>query len=489
MTLHNTAYKHWDGHHLGIWRRRGVIASAGLKGSLQSKWLRYIVTVCWVGGLILVAWLFMVGQLLVPNSLIVRWASRVAGPWTLSPVDITNLPSIASRLKAKADPVSVYVYSQLSKTTLRVLAAYEIPRQSSLLEGLSQALESGTASVLNMLGGGKNARTPTGDDGSSANAATGEELRTYLAQDLNGIINRRTLYDPKRFSGVHLRAQTKQLVAQNPREDDMVRLNRLLLEDSFPGCLSKNLLTRIIDWLMEHPEISVHTAQNVLFFFFSKWMLNLSLIAIALLMPHLITRDISSNAITIYASKAVSRFDYVLGKFATAFGLLCLTWFGPLLLGWFLGNLLAPNWGFFWHSKAAMANTVLYAVSSMAILSVLALGVSATGTKEKTTVSLWIAFWLLGNAFIALAMQTGKSWLKFISFQYDLDQLSLAVFRLSNDLQVAQDNIPILGPMLQHLKRGPNSVWHDPEITGALCGLAIMLLLSAALVAKRVKPE
>ena len=63
----------------------------------------------------------------------------------------------------------------------------------------------------------------------------------------------------------------------------------------------------------------------------------------------LITRDLASNAIIIYASKAVSRGDYLLGKFATAFGLLVLTWLGPVCAAWFVGNLLAPDWRFFWH--------------------------------------------------------------------------------------------------------------------------------------------
>ena len=62
--------------------------------------------------------------------------------------------------------------------------------------------------------------------------------------------------------------------------------------------------------------------------------------------PLLITRDLACNAIVIYSSKAVTRGDYLLGKFATAFGLLALTWLGPVCAAWFVGNLLAPDWTF-----------------------------------------------------------------------------------------------------------------------------------------------
>ena len=89
----------------------------------------------------------------------------------------------------------------------------------------------------------------------------------------------------------------------------------------------------------------------MLFYYFGIWLMRVSIFALGMAIPLLITRDLASNAIIIYSSKAVTRGDYLLGKFATAFGLLALTWLGPVCAAWFMGNLLAPDWSFFWHSR------------------------------------------------------------------------------------------------------------------------------------------
>src|SRR5882672_3711517 len=212
MPLHDTSYKHWEGVHLGVWQRRLVIARNGLTLCLQNKWMRYVVMLCWASALVMAVILFLVGQLLVADSIVVRWVAN------FSP----QLQSFARML-----------------TT----------------------------------------------------------------------------------------------------------------------------------WLEQHPEISVRTTQNVLFYYFCTNLLRASIFALGMAIPLLVTRDLASNAIIIYSSKAVSRMDYLLGKFAMAFGLMALTWLGPAFAAWFLGNLLAPDWRFFWHSRAALFNTLLYSLISMGILS------------------------------------------------------------------------------------------------------------------------
>lgn len=241
-------------------------------------------------------------------------------------------------------------------------------------------------------------------------------------------------------------------------------------------------------WLERHPEISVRTTQNILFYFGSGWLLPLSLVAIAQAIPHLITRDLSSSAIIVYASKAVGRFDYLLGKFAAVFGLLALTWLGPLLAAWFVGNLLAPDWHFFWHSRLALFNTVLYVLSGMFVLSVLALGVSAISPSEKTSVALWVAWWIVGYVLVGIARET-KPWLKHLSFKYNLDELALTLFRLHDDIKLAQENIPVLGDLLRNVKPATIEALRHPATTGSIVALTIMLALAVVIIARKAKPE
>jgi len=244
----------------------------------------------------------------------------------------------------------------------------------------------------------------------------------------------------------------------------------------------------LMNWLERHPEISVRVSQNILFCYASRWLLPLSIVAVAQAIPHLITRDLSSNAIVIYSSKAVGRMDYLIGKFATVLGLLTISWLGPLLGAWFFGNLLAPDWHFFWHSRMALANTLVFVVGGMIVLSLLALGVSAISSREKTSVAIWMVWWIVGYAFAALARQT-KPWLQHLSFKHNLDQLGLASFRLHDDIRIAQENIPVLGDFLRNLPPATLEALAQPATTAALASLGLMIAGALWIVVQRVKPE
>jgi hypothetical protein len=330
MPLLDIHYQHWDGVHRGIWARRWVIAHNGLTACLRNKFMRNLVVMTWMFSLSATSALFLIGQLLVPDSLIVKWVST-------------------------------------------------------------------------------------------------------LNQDLQGVAN---------------------------------------------------FLTT---WLAQHPEISVRTTQDVIFYFFGIFLMPFSIFALGMAIPFLVTRDLASNAIIIYSSKAVTRGDYLLGKFCAAFGLLAITWLAPVCAAWFLGNLLAPDWKFFWHARVPLCNALIYGLSSMTALSILALGISSVSNKDKSTVSLWFAWWVLGWPLAEIASHT-KPWLAHLSFSYDIRQIAIAVFGLGNDLKIAQDNIPILGSLLRNVRPDTMTALTTPALGGSIFALAVMIALSAFIINKRVKP-
>jgi membrane protease YdiL (CAAX protease family) len=120
-------------------------------------------------------------------------AQKLTFPFVkFSASDLADLQSLARNLKQPADAVSAFLKTQLSAETLTALAEY---------------------------------REPDFDRAS---------LQTALVGDLNRIIDGESLYDLRRFAGVALRPETKQLVTEKPRGAALVRLNRLLLEDAYP---------------------------------------------------------------------------------------------------------------------------------------------------------------------------------------------------------------------------------------------------------------
>ena len=331
MPIHDIRYQHWEGTHIGLWGRRLVIARNGLMACLQMKGVWQLVVMCWLSALAMSAVLFMVGQLLVADSIVVQWAGTL-----------------------------------------------------------------------------------------------------------------------------------------NPQLQMFVRL--------------------LTTWLEQHPEISVRTTQNILFYFYAMYFFRASIFAVGVAIPLLTTRDLASNAIIIYSSKAVSRGDYLLGKFLTPFGLMTITWLGPVCVAWFLGNLISPDWRFFWHSRAALGHILLFGLASMTIVSLLALGLSSVSTKEKLTPAFWYIWWAIGFAISNIAVHT-QPWLRHFSFNYNVEQIATAIFHPATDIIIAQDNIPLLGEMLRNIKPETMENLAAPSFSGATVATAIMLLIAGLIIHKKVKPE
>jgi type I restriction enzyme M protein len=66
-----------------------------------------------------------------------------------------------------------------------------------------------------------------------------KQQRAAFVDDLNAIVRGESLYHPQRFEHVILRPETKQLADKNPRGDELIQLNLLLLEDAYPQFISR----------------------------------------------------------------------------------------------------------------------------------------------------------------------------------------------------------------------------------------------------------
>jgi subfamily B ATP-binding cassette protein MsbA len=112
---------------------------------------------------------------------------------SLSPERITNSVALASRLTRHEDPVSQYVWEDLSRVTREKIAATNSPPLAS------------------------------------------NELAQVLAKGLNLVTTDPNLYSPQRFAGVKLTPAAAILLATSPDGDDLVKLNIRLLESAYPA--------------------------------------------------------------------------------------------------------------------------------------------------------------------------------------------------------------------------------------------------------------
>lgn len=114
-----------------------------------------------------------------------QYATNISGG------DITDLPSLVKKLSDKSDPVSAYVSEQLDDAAKTALAANSDSNDNS------------------------------------------KELKSALSKSLNKLIVGASIYDEVRFKNVTLRAETSELLKKNPQGEELMRLNRMLLEDAY----------------------------------------------------------------------------------------------------------------------------------------------------------------------------------------------------------------------------------------------------------------
>jgi fucose permease len=132
-----------------------------------------------------------------PPSLPTSWVKESTRKWievrtAFIGTDFKDVSALAAKLDAKADPVSTFLATNLSSSTLQALARFK---------------EAGAAVA---------------------------PARVALMQDLNSLILKQSVYSQERFSGVSLQEKTKQLLSQDAKTRNEARLNRLLLADAYP---------------------------------------------------------------------------------------------------------------------------------------------------------------------------------------------------------------------------------------------------------------
>lgn len=245
-------------------------------------------------------------------------------------------------------------------------------------------------------------------------------------------------------------------------------------------------------WANDNPQIAIGMTYNLFFYIFTGAIvstLTLTLLALGMAIPRLITSDLSSRAITIYSSKAMSRLDYCLGKFGGVLLLMTLTWLGPLLATWLIGNLMAPKLSFFWYTAPALLHSVSFVMTGMIFLGLLALGVSALTQSPRTATVLWLGILLLGVVLSGIGMGSKNYWLQYLSFWFDLELVQRWMFDISGDLKELDAKYPSITKLdiFRAIKLRLSSTAEN--VTAAMVCLSLLTAGAVVTLTKKVKPE
>lgn len=256
------------------------------------------------------------------------------------------------------------------------------------------------------------------------------------------------------------------------------------------GEQATTFINAISSWALLYPEICVDGVYRLVFFGFEFLPPLLSLVIVSLFVHKLIANDLASNAIVIYNSKALTRWDYLIGKFAVVSTILSVVWIMPILLAWFLGNVLSPDWSFFYHSFPSLVRGLSVGIVAVISISLLAMLASSLAKRSGAAVTFWILGWISLNVVGRVAKLVNPS-LEVISPNAAIESLSSGIYRITDLFADAQSILPFFGGFMSQFDvQGASDLPLDQgRIALPLLALAAYSTISLVVVSRRVRAK
>jgi thioredoxin-like negative regulator of GroEL len=189
---------------------------------------------------------------------------RRAGTSFFTESDFKDLPGFAGKLQKCGDPVSKFVYENLSKETQGLLGGGGSSDQSALRKALAKDLNKfldrevetyneavQKAEERNTLEKELSGKEPLAPEVMTAKKSRKEALDKELAE----LAKVAPFYTPERFQGVTLSDHAARFAKEDPRSHTRIRWDRLLLESAYP----KEIATSIGG---VYPDLEIHTPSN-----------------------------------------------------------------------------------------------------------------------------------------------------------------------------------------------------------------------------------
>ncbi len=239
-------------------------------------------------------------------------------------------------------------------------------------------------------------------------------------------------------------------------------------------------------FVLLYPDICIHGFFTAVFWYQAGIGLWMSLVALTVLVPQLVTKDRATHALTIYLSRPLTSVDYLLGKLGVIVGTILLLWTGPLIFGWLVSLACAPNADFVAYSVSPFLRALLFNGLALVVLAMIAMGVSAASRSSGATIATWLGLWLVVGA---LATNPAMPrWLRAASFSHDLREVRGAVFRLDEALAAA-GTLPVIERTFSTSLHRAADQTRATDLAGALGGLIVLGAVSSTVLLRKFRPE
>jgi ABC-2 type transport system permease protein len=222
--------------------------------------------------------------------------------------------------------------------------------------------------------------------------------------------------------------------------------------------------------------VTIWTISYEYFFSFEMFF---SMVLVMLVGPNLISQDLRFNAIPLYFSRPLRRFDYFVGKLGVIGFYLGVVAVGPAVLAYVLGLLFSLDLGVVRDTARLLFASIVYGLVVIMSAGTLMLAMSSLSRNSRYVAVLWVVIWFVsGGTAAALRGLLRRDWCPIAAYTQNLTRICRALL----DTESAWKPILQLVPPAQRERvltdfSGPAFPWYwSALVLAGLFGISLWIL-------------
>ena len=168
------------------------------------------------------------------------------------------------------------------------------------------------------------------------------------------------------------------------------------------------------------------------FYFFFTTQMTFALILVALVGPDLISKDLRFNAMPLYFSRPLRRFDYFLGKLGVIGFYISLVTLIPAVLAYALGVLFSLDFNILKDTIHLLLGSVAFSLVVILSAGMMILAISSLSRNSRLVMLSWLGFWFISSslATIMLFIARDVKWAPSVGYTSNLTRVCDALLHL-----------------------------------------------------------
>jgi ABC-2 type transport system permease protein len=223
------------------------------------------------------------------------------------------------------------------------------------------------------------------------------------------------------------------------------------------------------------------TAWTMAYYYFFNIEMFFVMILVLIAGPNLISQDLRFNAMPLYLSRPLRRFDYFLGKLGVIAVFAAAVAIGPAVLAYLLGAVFSLDLRVVVQSARFLGASLVYGVVMVLAAGMLILALSSLSRNARYVGLMWAGIWLVGDAFYGvLAGGLRWEWGSLVSFKANVGNIGATLLNVGPALRQMFGRMPppqreeMIASML-----GPPNLWMwSSLVLACVIGLSLWILSS-----------